>query len=158
MFPRASRAAALVLVALLLSGCSAIPGLGHRYKVESASMSPTFQIGDTAVETELPDPVPRGQLVVQQRQDSDGRFVRRVIGLPGERIEAVDGLVRVDGKVLAEPWLASDVTTDDFGPVAIGPDQFFLMGDNRPDSLDSRVQGPAPRSALVSGVKDPAGR
>jgi signal peptidase I len=68
---------------------------------------------------------------------SNEDFVKRVIGVPGETVQAHDGHVYVDGKQLSEPYL--DQNTADFGPVTVQPGRLFVMGDNRSDSLDSRV-------------------
>lgn len=64
-------------------------------------------------------------------------FVKRVIGTPGETVQAKGGHVYINGKQLAEPYL--NQTTADFGPVTVQPGHLFVMGDNRSDSLDSRV-------------------
>jgi signal peptidase I len=81
-------------------------------------------------------------------------FIKRIIGLPGETIEMRDGVIQVDGRPLPE-----DATSEggylsarhysDFGPVSLGPDEYFMMGDNRPSSADSRVFGPIPSDQII---------
>jgi signal peptidase I len=68
----------------------------------------------------------------------DDELIKRVIGLPGEEIEARDGEVLIDGEVLREPYLPDDVRTEDFGPVKVPEGRVFVMGDNRGNSHDSR--------------------
>jgi signal peptidase I len=68
----------------------------------------------------------------------DDELIKRVIGLPGEEIEARDGEVLIDGEVLREPYLPADVRTEDFGPVKVPTGRVFVMGDNRGNSHDSR--------------------
>jgi signal peptidase I len=68
----------------------------------------------------------------------DDELIKRVIGLPGEEIEARDGEVLIDGEVLREPYLPADVRTEDFGPVKVPKGRVFVMGDNRGNSHDSR--------------------
>lgn len=76
-------------------------------------------------------------------------FVKRVIGLPGERIESRNGNVYVNGALLVEPYLPAGVRTSNLEPVTVPPGRLFVMGDNRTGSSDSRVFGPIPRSTVV---------
>ena len=84
------------------------------------------------------------------RQPGDDTFIKRVVGRPGETVEGREGRVFIDGEPLNEPYLRPGVVTSDFPPVHLGKDQLFLMGDNRPNSSDSRSFGPVDRSRLVA--------
>ncbi len=70
----------------------------------------------------------------------DKDFIKRVIGLPGDRVEIHRGRVFVNGKPMAEPYLNPVRDTRDFGPITVPKDHLFVMGDNRTNSLDSRFQ------------------
>ena len=81
-------------------------------------------------------------------------LVKRVIGLPGQTIQGKHGVVYINGKLLQEPWLPAKTTksspyTSTFGPVRIPKGDYFMMGDNRTDSCDSRDWGPLPGSYIV---------
>jgi signal peptidase I len=80
---------------------------------------------------------------------STEEYIKRVIGLPGEKVEGRDGRVYVDGRELVEPYLPQGPTTRDFEPVMLGEGQLWVMGDNRENSSDSRVFGPIPESTVV---------
>ncbi len=76
-------------------------------------------------------------------------YIKRVIALPGETVEARGGSVYVDGRLLLEPYLPEEVTTRDFGPVPVPPAHLWVMGDNRENSGDSRVFGSIDRDSVV---------
>ena len=80
---------------------------------------------------------------------STDEYIKRVVALPGERVEAHDGKVLVDGRELVEPYLPAGVTTSTFIAVVVPPDTVFVLGDNRANSADSRVFGPVPESTVV---------
>lgn len=76
-------------------------------------------------------------------------LIKRVIGLPGETITVRNNMVHIDGVPLEEPHLTPGVRMPDYGPVTLGPDEIFLMGDNREFSMDSRVFGPIPIDDVI---------
>ena len=82
-------------------------------------------------------------------------FVKRVVGLPGETIEIVEGVVHIDGTPLEEPYLdeARRMYRGSRPPVTLGEDEYFVMGDNRPASNDSRRVGPLPQKMIVGHVR-----
>ena len=80
---------------------------------------------------------------------STDEYIKRVIGLPGERIEAHGGKVRVDGLEVVEPYLPPGTLTADFPAVVVPPRTVFVLGDNRANSADSRIFGPIRRSTVV---------
>jgi len=100
-------------------------------------------------------PVKRGDIVVFKYPEEPERdFIKRVIGLPGETLEVRSRNVFINGQKLDEPYavhldLQEIDRRDNFGPVSIPPDDFFMMGDNRDNSNDSRFWGFAPRANLI---------
>ena len=82
-------------------------------------------------------------------------FIKRIIGMPGERVEIRDGNVRVanaehpNGFLLAEPYLAAEVRTPGERIAALGTNEYFVLGDNRRQSFDSKDFGAIPRRAII---------
>ena len=102
---------------------------------------------------ESSNPVARGVRFVGERvgvvPPSTEDYIKRVIALEGETVEARGGHVYVDGRLLHEPYLSDQVVTSDFGPVIVPQDQLWVMGDNRQNSGDSRVFGPIREDSIV---------
>lgn len=153
--------------------------VAQAFYIPSGSMLPQLQIGDRVVVSKLAyrlhDPN-RGDIVVfdapNQLDVADDRplpgrivkgflesiglstpsteeYIKRVIGLPGERVEGRDGRVYVNGRELVEPYLPQGPTTRDFDARILGDDELFVMGDNRENSADSRIFGPIKASTVV---------
>ena len=76
-------------------------------------------------------------------------LIKRIVGVPGDVIEGKGGHLLVNGRPVAEPYLPPGTLTSDFGPVRVLPGHYWVMGDNRMDSADSRFFGQVPRAALV---------
>ena len=76
-------------------------------------------------------------------------LIKRVIGLPGDRISASGGHVYIDGELLVEPYLPKGTFTTSFGPLIVPHGDVWVMGDNRGNSLDSRVFGPIPQKTII---------
>ncbi len=76
-------------------------------------------------------------------------FIKRVVGLPGEMLEIRANIVYIDGRVLNEPYLRAGAIMGDFGPVVVEEDAYFMMGDDRNASNDSRIIGTVSRDRLV---------
>jgi signal peptidase I len=126
--------------------------------IPSASMVPTLKIGDRLLVEKITPSVRdihRREIIVFERPegvDPDLKdLIKRVIGLPGELIEGKDGKVLINGQPLAEPYLPKGVipTELDFGPTRIPIDSYFVMGDNRSQSFDSRYWGTVARHQVV---------
>ena len=131
--------------------------------IPSESMTPTLEKGDRVLVSKLGDVTSptRGDIVVFSRPPSlasgEEHLIKRVIGLPGDRVAFVDGQVFIDEAPLAEPYLPEGTETIDLStpgctlqaPCAVGPGQLWMMGDNRDQSADSRRFGAIESSTVV---------
>jgi signal peptidase I len=153
--------AAAIVVTLLVKAF-----LAQAFYIPSASMEPQLREGDRVVVSrtayKLHEPH-RGDIIVfpspavpaehenlaeklfrdvleavALRDPGDRELIKRVIGLPGDIIEGRNNHVVIDGHVLLEPYLRTDVVTTDFGPITVPDGSVFVMGDNRTNSHDSR--------------------
>jgi signal peptidase I len=141
--------------------CVAVVGLAVGFlmtfrdaRVLSSSMAPTIQPGDLVGYQRGATGIARGDVVLLQ-YPGVGLVVKRVIGLPGDRVTCCDsaGRVAVDGKALAEDYLPPGAAPSQAKfAVTLPPSRVWVLGDNRLDSLDSRIWGPLPMSDIVGRV------
>jgi signal peptidase I len=144
------------------------------YRIPSSSMEPTLHCARPAhgCETSASDRVlaarfvyhfrepRRGDIVVFDTPPAAGRlcgeagtYVKRLVGLPGERWEERNGVVYIDGKRLSEPYVKdARRDTESYPPRKIPAGSYFFMGDNRSLSCDSRRWGAVPRANLIGRV------
>ena len=139
-----------LLVALILA--LGVRAVARICAVPSASMAPTLRPGDYIFVTRyLTDAPARGDIVVFTNPDGSGLTVKRIIALPGDLIDSPDGRVRLSGKLAAEPYAAG--TTGPINPQLVPAAHFFVMGDHRSDSRDSRHWGPLPERLVVGRAR-----
>lgn len=121
--------------------------------IPSESMLPTIQVNDKIVVTNFSywfDGPQRGDVVVfKYPLNTKKDYVKRCIGLPGETIEFRDSKLYVNGKLTPEPYLPEGLTFRDFGPIEVPEGNYFMCGDNRNNSSDSRVWGFVPKKLLI---------
>jgi signal peptidase I len=144
------------------------------YRIPSSSMEPTLHCARPAIgcEARFSDRVlacricydlgspKRGDVVVFNTPPraalvcgSGGVFVKRLIGLPGETWQEKNGYIYINGKKLDEPYIKPDRRgAESLPPVKIPKGQYFMMGDNREGSCDSRKWGTVPRDNLIGKV------
>ena len=150
--------------------------VAHPVRVDGESMYPTLKDGEfgfTNVGGVLLNGVKRGDIVVVTMEEKGQKthWVKRVIGMPGDTISCVNDIVFINGKVLDETQYidpdyrqscvdqfgyfnkvpnADNSDVQDFEEVKLGDDEYYVMGDNRPYSKDSRYVGPVKKSQLFA--------
>ncbi|MCI5108720.1 MAG: signal peptidase I [Candidatus Pacebacteria bacterium] len=121
------------------------------FLVNGQSMYPTFNNGDYLIVDQLSyrfeDPERGSVLIFRYPNDPSTFFIKRIIGLPGEKIEIEGNVVKIDGEVLSEEYVK--LTKTDNLSVTLAPDEYFVMGDNRSGSSDSRYWGPLEKKHII---------
>jgi signal peptidase I len=156
------------LVVLVLT----LVGVTHLYRIPSSAMEPTLHCARPhpgceashldrvfAVKYVFSSPG-RGDIVVfhtppraEEVCGTGGVYVKRIVGLPGEKWQEQKGRVYIDGQLLREPYIYADRRDSlNQGPVRIPADSYFVLGDNRAASCDSRRWGPLPRGKIIGRV------
>ncbi len=118
-----------------------------RYMVDGASMEPNFHTNQRVIVDRLTmvlsGPARGDVVVLDSPTNSDELLIKRVVGLPGEQIAIRDGRVYVNGEALSEPYVDEFCTYRSCeGTWELGPDEYYVLGDNRMHSLDSHSFGP----------------
>lgn len=175
--PRNSVARWILLAAIVIgvvgSGVLGWVLTSRRYEVLQVSMEPALREGDyvwvsgwgqwadsilASLKASDAPSTPRfgpqrGQIVVVRQQRLEELVLKRVVGLPGETIDIRDERVWINGQVIDEPYLEGGSTGKCIHcSLTLGPDQYYVMGDNRAHSNDSRVFGPVSYADIVGPV------
>ena len=121
--------------------------------IPSGSMEPTLQIHDHILVNKFSYrfwDLQRGDIVVfKYPLDPKRDFVKRLIGLPGETVQVKNNKVYVSGREIQENYLPAGWKSYDYGPVVVPENSYFMMGDNRNNSDDSRVWGALPKDLVI---------
>ena len=118
--------------------------VGQRTYVSGSSMESTLSDGDNLIVDKLTyrfsDPKRYDIIVFPYQYEDDTYFIKRIIGLPGETIQVTDGKIYINGQVLDESYGREVLKSGGIAetPITLGEDEYFVMGDNRNDSMDSR--------------------
>lgn len=132
-----------------------VRGAVHIYSIPSESMTPTLAVGDQIVVTRYFGSAPeRGHIIVFRSPASpDELLVKRVVAVPGDLLDSRLGRVRIGGYTLPEPYLQRQAASGAIESQLVPPDSYFVLGDNRDDSLDSRSWGFVPREMIVGRAR-----
>jgi signal peptidase I len=126
------------------------------YVIPSSSMAPTLVAGDHIVVTpyRFSSTPRRGDVIVfRSPRSADELMIKRVVGTPGDLVETRGGRVIISGHAVPEPYVAAQAITGFIAPQIIPADCYFVLGDNRADSLDSRSWGLLPRAFVLGRAR-----
>ena len=160
----------ILVLALLM--VMVIRNFVHNYRIDGISMEPNFHDGQflivnrwaycPGVHVDIPvvnatlfsrtwcvRTPNRGDVVIfEYPRDPSRDFIKRVIGLPGETVEVIAGQVYVDGQLMPEPF-GPHPGSYNAAPLTVGPDEVYVMGDNRNNSSDSHLWGPLKLEQII---------
>ncbi len=145
------RRALLLVLLVAATGCGLL-----RVNILGHAMSPTLLDGESALATRQFDTLERGEIVAfRYPKDESKSFVKRIVGIPGDRVESKAGRILIDGTALTESYVVdANRSGDTWGPVLLGADEYFMLGDNRSNSSDSRHWGAVRRDAIWAKLFD----
>lgn len=138
----------IIIVVVLIRTFIATP-----VKVNGTSMTNTLSHGDTMILNKIDvklNELERFDIVVIETGDT--YLIKRIIGLPGEMIAYKDGNLYINGKKVKDPYY-KDENTNDFDGVKIPKNSYFVMGDNRDNSIDSRIIGVINKKDILGTTK-----
>ena len=134
----------LYLLVIVLLTWVIVTFVGQRTKVDGHSMEPTLSDGDNLIVDKISyrfrDPERYDIIVFPYQHAENTYYIKRIIGLPGETVQVIDGYVYINGKKLDEHYGAEVMEDPGIAaePIKLGDDEYFVLGDNRNHSSDSR--------------------
>ncbi|HUX04190.1 MAG TPA: signal peptidase I [Acidimicrobiales bacterium] len=150
----------IIMIALLISFVMRTFVI-QTFFIPSGSMEPTLKVGDRIIVSKLSvqwGTIHRGDMLVFKAPPSEHcgapvtDLVKRVIGLPGDHLTSRGNTIYVNGSPLKETWTHYEPLGTPIGHVTVPANSYFMMGDNHPDSCDSRMWGSVPRSDVIGKV------
>lgn len=136
------------ILLLIVAGCAAST---QPVQVAGKSMEPSLKEGDRIFINKDVNKIERGDIVVYRYPGDEAQsFIHRIIGLPGEQVEIREGKVYIDGKQLEESYVDAEniIHSQKLAPVTVPEENYFVMGDNRDHSNDSRFWGALPKKYI----------
>lgn len=133
--------------------------IAQPFIVNGASMDPTFETGQYLIVDQLSyhfkEPKRQDVIIMRYPRDPSTYFIKRIIGLPGETVRFKGGIATIinaenpKGMILEEPYIAAEHRSSDSFSITLSDTEYFVMGDNRAQSSDSRIWGPLERKLIV---------
>lgn len=118
-------------------------------RVDGASMNQTLKNGEILLLYKLAN-INYGDIVVIDEEKENEIIIKRIIGMPGDTVKIKDNTVYVNDEILEEDYAYGE--TSDYEEITLGEDEYFILGDNRPISKDSRYFGPVKKDEIIGKV------
>ncbi|MBR4230841.1 MAG: signal peptidase I [Bacilli bacterium] len=119
-------------------------------RVNGSSMDKTLHEGNIMILNLLDHSFEREDIIVADKSVEGSLIIKRIIGLPNEKIFCKDGIIYINDVKYDDPYANGE--TADFDEITLKEDEYFLLGDNRVVSLDSRYFGPVPKKAIMGST------
>jgi signal peptidase I len=135
----------------LTIGLFTVFSVGKPVRIEGQAMMPTFRNGDRVFMERNPGQLDCGDIIIFLfPEDTTKSYIKRIVGLPGQTLMIEDGKVSINGKLIEVPYMNADFLSQDSlpAPVKIPDGHYFVLGDNRRNSSDSRYWGTVPRNLI----------
>ena len=118
-------------------------------RVDGASMDQTLEDGQILLLYKLSN-IDYGDIIVLDEEKEGEIIIKRIIGMPGDTVSINDNTVYVNGEELEEDYAYGE--TSDYEEITLGDDEYFILGDNRPISKDSRYFGPVKEDEIIGKI------
>ena len=143
---------AIYLVAVVTFSILFVTFVAQRTRVNGHSMEPTYQEGDQLIVNKIscrfssPD---RNDVIVFDKPDENRKLIKRVVAIPGDSVQIVDGALYVNNKRVNDPFSGMQKAGCAASEIMLDQDEYFVLGDNRGDSHDSRDFGPIKKRQII---------
>ncbi|MFC4076554.1 signal peptidase I [Salinithrix halophila] len=139
----------LLALAVIVIGFVIFNSFYTFYRVNGTSMEPTLKNGEIYLVDKGNQSIERGDIIVFHSSPDNLTFIKRVIGLPGEKVAIHENRVYINGKILPEPYIRNHPAIEKHKSVTVPPDHVYVLGDDRVKSVDSRQIGPIFKEKII---------
>lgn len=124
------------------------------YRVNGSSMEPALKDGEIYLVSRGKKSINRGDIIVFRVENEEPPYIKRVIALPGEKVAIFDNTVFINGRMLSEPYVQPPyLDIQDVEEITVPEGHYYVLGDDRVESRDSRHFGPVPQENIIGTIQ-----